>query len=438
MSKIAVIGTGYVGLVTGTCFADLGNEVTCVDVVREKVEMLRNGHSPIYEPGLEEIIVRNLKAGRLHFTTSYEEALTGAQFVFIAVGTPESEDGSADMQYVKAAAREIGRVAPGRAEEPMAIINKSTVPIGTGDDVGQLVREHCQAGFRFAVVSNPEFLREGQAVLDFMHPDRVILGSDDRAVAERVKELYESLGCPIMVTDIRTAEMIKYASNAILATYISFINEIAFICEGLGADVKEVVQGMGYDKRINPAFLNAGVGFGGSCFPKDVKALAHMAETSNNARPQLLNAVLDINQTARIAFVEKVAKLLGGDLKGKRVGVLGLSFKPDTDDMRESPSIDIVNGLIKMGADVQAYDPIAMEAARKHLDTRVRFCTDAYETAAGADALLLITSWNEFKALDMEKIRENMRQPVLLDGRNVYDPLEMREIGFTYAGVGRR
>jgi UDPglucose 6-dehydrogenase len=426
-----------VGLVTGTCFADLGNDVICVDVVPQKVEMLRQGHSPIYEPGLEEIIVRNLKAGRLHFTTSYEEALKGAQFVFIAVGTPESEDGSADMQYVKAAAREIGRVAPGRAEEPMAIINKSTVPIGTGDVVGGLVRESAPEGFQFAVVSNPEFLREGQAVLDFMHPDRVILGSDDRAAAERVKELYESLGCPIMVTDIRTAEMIKYASNAILATYISFINEIAFICEGLGADVKEVVQGMGYDKRINPSFLNAGVGFGGSCFPKDVKALAHMAEISN-ARPQLLNAVIDINQEARRAFIDKVIKLLGGNVKGKRIGVLGLSFKPDTDDMRESPSIDIVNSLLGMGADVQAYDPIAMEAASKHLDSKVRFCSDAYETAAGADALLLITSWNEFKALDMGKVRESMRQPVLLDGRNVYDPVEMRDLGFTYAGVGRR
>ncbi|MEA2575208.1 MAG: UDPglucose 6-dehydrogenase [Chloroflexia bacterium] len=437
MSKVAVIGTGYVGLVTGTCFADLGNDVICVDVVPQKVEMLRQGHSPIYEPGLEEIIVRNLKAGRLHFTTSYEEALKGAQFVFIAVGTPESEDGSADMQYVKAAAREIGRVAPGRAEEPMAIINKSTVPIGTGDVVGGLVRESAPEGFQFAVVSNPEFLREGQAVLDFMHPDRVILGSDDRAAAERVKELYESLGCPIMVTDIRTAEMIKYASNAILATYISFINEIAFICEGLGADVKEVVQGMGYDKRINPSFLNAGVGFGGSCFPKDVKALAHMAEISN-ARPQLLNAVIDINQEARRAFIDKVIKLLGGNVKGKRIGVLGLSFKPDTDDMRESPSIDIVNSLLGMGADVQAYDPIAMEAASKHLDSKVRFCSDAYETAAGADALLLITSWNEFKALDMGKVRESMRQPVLLDGRNVYDPVEMRDLGFTYAGVGRR
>ncbi len=438
MSKIAVIGTGYVGLVTGTCFADLGNHVTCVDIVPEKIEKLKKGQSPIYEPGLEEIIQRNYKAGRLQFTTSYEEALQGTEFVFIAVGTPESPDGSADMRYVEMAAQTVGKTAPGRAVEPMAIINKSTVPIGTGDVVGSLVREGCGAGFQFAVVSNPEFLREGQAVHDFMNPDRVILGSENRPVAERVKELYESLRCPVMVTDIRTAEMIKYASNAILATYISFINEIAFICEGLGADVKEVVQGMGYDKRINAQFLNAGVGFGGSCFPKDVKALAHMAAISSNAKPQLLHAVLDINTEARNAFVDKAVRMLGGEIKGKRIGVLGLSFKPDTDDMRESPSIDIVNGLIEKGAEVQAYDPIAMQAARDHLDKRVKFCTDAYETAAGCDALLLITSWNEFKALDMEQIKASMRRPILLDGRNLYDPEEVRAMGFTYAGVGRR
>lgn len=438
MSKIAVIGTGYVGLVTGTCFADLGNHVTCVDIVSEKIEKLKKGHSPIYEPGLEEVIQRNYKAGRLEFTTSYEEALQGTEFVFIAVGTPESPDGSADMRYVEAAAHTIGETAPGRAVEPMAIINKSTVPIGTGDVVGNLVLEGCGPDFQFAVVSNPEFLREGQAVHDFMNPDRVILGSENRPVAERVKELYETLGCPVMVTDIRTAEMIKYASNAILATYISFINEIAFICEGLGADVKDVVQGMGYDKRINAQFLNAGVGFGGSCFPKDVKALAHMAAASSNAKPQLLQAVLDINNEARHAFVDKTVRMLDGDITGKRIGVLGLSFKPDTDDMRESPAIDIVNGLIERGAAVQAYDPIAMTVAREHLDKNVKFCMDAYETAAGCDALLLVTAWNEFKGLDMEQLKGTMRRPVLVDGRNLYDPDELREMGFTYVGVGRR
>ncbi len=435
MSQIAVIGTGYVGLVTGTCFSDLGNTVTCVDVVQEKVDKLKRGESPIYELGLEEMIQRNMKAGRLDFTTSYEDALKDAEFVFIAVGTPESPDGSADMRYVEAAARKIGQVAPGRSGQPLIIINKSTVPVGTGDVVGELVRKEVPEGFKFAVVSNPEFLREGQAVLDFLHPDRVVLGSDDRWAAERVRELYEPLASPIVVTDIRTAEMIKYASNAILATYISFINEIALICENLGADVKEVAQGMGYDKRINAQFLNAGVGFGGSCFPKDVKALAHMAE-NGHARPQLLNAVLEINMDARRQFVNKVVKMLGDDVQGKRIGVLGLSFKPDTDDMRESPAIDIINMLRDKGAYIQAYDPVAMHVAREWIDG-VEYCLDAYEVAKDADALLLITAWNEFKQLDMAKVRDLMRSPVLVDGRNVYDPKEVRELGFTYAGVGR-
>jgi UDPglucose 6-dehydrogenase len=339
------------------------------------------------------------------------------------------------MQYVEASARAIGKAAPGKAVEPLIIINKSTVPIGTGDLVSRLIREECPPDFEFRVVSNPEFTREGQAVLDFLQPDRVVLGSDDREAAERVRELYEPLDAPVIITDIRTAEMIKYASNAILATYISFINEIAHICDHLGADVKLVAQGMGYDKRINAAFLQAGVGFGGSCFPKDVKALAHMA-ASNSAHPQLLNAVMEINRDARRHFVAKVKKLLGGDLKGKRIAVLGLTFKPDTDDMRESPSIDIINALQKDGAEIQSYDPVGMDNARSILNG-IRFCADAYEAAVGADALLLLTAWNEFKHLDMERIRESMRQPNLLDGRNVYDPIEIRELGFNYAGVGR-
>lgn len=433
---IAVIGTGYVGLVTGTCFADLGNNVVCMDIDEAKVEGLRKGHSPIYEPGLEEMLQRNLKAGRLEFTTSYEHALRGAEFVFIAVGTPESPNGSADMKYVEAAAKSIGTVAPDCSLEPLRIINKSTVPIGSGDQVSSWVRSVSRDGFEFAVVSNPEFLREGQAIFDFLHPDRIILGSEERVAAESVKELYDPLGAPVMVTDLRTAEMIKYASNAILATYISFANEIAFICEELGADVKEVVQGMGYDKRINAQFLNAGVGFGGSCFPKDVKALAHMAE-GGSARPQLLHAVLEINLEARRRFVTKVIRMLGGDVAGKRIGVLGLSFKPDTDDMRESPAIDIIEALTDNGAKVAVYDPVAMDAAKKELHSDVEYCRDAYEAATGSDALLLITAWNEFKQLDMERVRGLMRHCVLVDGRNVYDPQEMSELGFKYAGVGR-
>jgi len=408
----------------------------CVDVDKEKIAKLKRGQSPIYEPGLEEMVQRNIKARRLHFTTSYEDALKEAEFVFIAVGTPESPDGSADMRYMEEAARAIGRAAPGRSCEPLVIVNKSTVPIGTGDLVSRLVRSECPAGFQFVVVSNPEFTREGQAVLDFLQPDRVVLGSDDRAAAERVRELYEPLDAPVIVTDIRTAEMIKYASNAILATYISFINEIAHICDHLGADVKLVAQGMGYDKRINAQFLQAGVGFGGSCFPKDVKALAHMA-ASNKAHPQLLNAVLEINRDARKHFITKVEKLLGEDLNGKVIGALGLTFKPDTDDLRESPALDIISRLVDRGAKIQAYDPVGMENAHKSFDGKVDFCSDAYEAANGADALLLLTAWNEFKRLDMGQLRDLMARPILLDGRNVYDPQEMRDLGFVYAGVGR-
>ena len=435
MSKITVIGTGYVGLVTGTCFADLGNDVVCVDVIKEKIERLKQGISPIYEPGLEEVILRNVKAGRLHFTTDHVEALQGANVVFIAVGTPEAEDGSADMRYVEQAARSVGQVAPGRSEEPLIIVNKSTVPIGTGDLVGHLIRKECPEDFKFAVVSNPEFLREGQALFDFLHPDRIVLGCEERWAGEEVAELYEPLDAPVMVTDLRTAEMIKYASNAILATYISFINEIAWICERFGADVKEVVRGMGYDKRINPQFLQAGVGFGGSCFPKDVKALAHMAEKVSTT-PRILNSVLEVNQMARHLFTEKVEQMLGGHLRGKRIGVLGLSFKPDTDDMRESPAIDIIRGLQERGAKVQAFDPVANEASHAYLDDVV-YCDEAYEAATGADALLLVTAWNEFKQLDMDRLREVMRGTVLVDGRNIYDPVEVRKAGFNYAGVGR-
>ncbi|HST03816.1 MAG TPA: UDP-glucose/GDP-mannose dehydrogenase family protein [Chloroflexia bacterium] len=435
MSKIAVIGTGYVGLVTGTCFADLGNDVVCVDVIEDKVKKLNKGISPIYEPGLEEIIGRNLKARRLHFTTDYELALKGAKVVFIAVGTPEAPDGSADMQYVQQAARSIGKYAPGNAEEPLIIVNKSTVPIGTGDLVGQLIRKECPPGFKLAVVSNPEFLREGQAVFDFLHPDRIVLGSEERWAGEEVAQLYEPLGSPVMVTDLRTAEMVKYASNAMLATYISFINEIALICEKMGADVKEVVRGMGYDKRINAQFLQAGVGFGGSCFPKDVKALAHMAEKVNTT-PYILNSVLTVNQAARDTFAAKVVRMLGGSVHDKKIGVLGLSFKADTDDMRESPAIDIIKSLQAQGASVQAFDPVAMEASRASLDN-VTYCADPYEAAEGVDALLLITAWNEFKQLDVKRLREAMRGSVFVDGRNVYDPIEMRDAGFTYSGVGR-
>ena len=430
MSRIAVAGVNYVGLVTAACFADLGNEVVGIEIMPEKVAKLRSGTSTIYEPGLEEMLQRNLRAGRITFTTDYAEGLDGAEFVFIAVGTPEAPDGSADMSQVQSAARSIGEHASG----DIIVVNKSTVPIGTGDLVSQLVGERIQKGLRYSVVSNPEFLREGAALADFMQPDRVVLGASDREAAERVAMLYEPLHAPTIITDLRTAEMIKYASNAILATRISFMNEVAHICERLGADVKQVAVGMGLDKRIGPRFLDAGIGYGGSCFPKDVKALAHMAESAH-CHPQLLNAVMEINRDARRLFVEKVHEMVG-DLHGKRIAVWGLAFKPNTDDMREAPSLDILAALLEAGATVQAYDPVAMDVARRLFDGVV-FCSNAYEAASGSDAVLLLTEWNEFKQLDMERVRGLMRAAVLIDGRNLYEPAEVRAAGFRYAGVGR-
>src|SRR5512139_950204 len=375
MKNIAVIGTGYVGLVTGTCFADLGNKVTCIDIDERKIQTLSEGRTPIYEPGLEEVIRRNVTAGRLCFTTSYPEGLSDAEYVFIAVGTPSGVDGEADLQYVRMAAATIAEIM----DHPLIIINKSTVPVGTGDWVADIIRKHQPQPIDFAVVSCPEFLREGSALADFTAPDRVVLGSLDREAAEKVAQLHLPLRAPIVVTDLRTAEMIKYASNAFLATRISFINEIANICEALGADVKEVAQGMGYDRRIGHHFLEAGVGFGGSCFPKDVTALAYMAQV-HGTHPQLLQAVMDINYERRKTAVEHVKSMLGGSLKGKTIGVLGLAFKPNTDDMRDAPSIDITNDLSTEGAAVRTYDPVAMDVARGILPA-VEMFNDPYEMA---------------------------------------------------------
>ncbi len=432
MRRIAVIGTGYVGLVTGACFADLGNRVWCVDIDERKISKLKKGELPFFEPGLEEIVRRNQKAGRISFTLSYAEALKEAEFVFIAVNTPQGKEGEADLTYVKAAASGIAR----HLEHPLIIVNKSTVPIGTGDFVADIVREYApDPEIPFWVVSNPEFLREGSAVHDFMNPDRIVLGSNDREAAEKVAELYAPLGAPIIITDLRTAEMIKYASNAFLATKISFINEIANICEALGADVQVVARGMGLDHRIGPEFLGAGLGWGGSCFPKDVRALEYMAAT-HGCHPQLLRAVIDINQDRRRRVVHKIRELLGGSLRNRVVGILGLAFKPNTDDMREAPSIEIIHMLQHEGARVKAYDPAAMENARAILKD-VEFVDDPYQVAEGADAVILVTEWNEFKQLDMKRIRDSMRTPILFDGRNIYDPEKMRELGFIYRGVGR-
>ena len=430
MRNITVIGTGYVGLVTGTCFADLGNQVVCLDIDETKIETLNNGGIPIYEPSLEEVVRRNVKAGRLSFTTSYEEGLKDAEFVFIAVGTPEGVDGEADLRYVRMAARSIAGVM----DHPVIIINKSTVPVGTGDWVADIINRHKKADIEFAVVSNPEFLREGSAISDFLNPDRVVLGSLDREAAEKVARLYLSLRAPIMITDLRTAEMIKYASNAFLANRISFINEIANICEALGADVKEVAVGMGYDKRIGHHFLDAGVGYGGSCFPKDVKALAHMAAI-HGRHPQLLRTVMEINHHQRRLIVRKLRALLES-LQDKTVGLLGLAFKPNTDDMRDSPAIEIAHLLMNEGALVKGYDPVAMGVAIRMLPD-VKLAGDPYDLADGCDAVVILTDWNEFKNLDMARLKTVMRQPKMVDGRNIYEPETMKALGFTYRGIGR-
>ncbi len=432
MKNICVIGVGYVGLVTGTCFADLGNRVCCLDINAERIEGLKKGIMPIYEPGLAEMVKRNVQAGRLSFTTSYEEAINGlpAEFIFIAVGTPEGVDGEADLRYVRMAAESIADVA----DHPFIVVNKSTVPVGTGDWVADIIRARQKKPIPFAVVSNPEFLREGSAIQDFLNPDRVVLGSLDREAANKVAELHLPLRTTIMITDLRTAEMIKYASNAFLATKISFINEIAAICEALGADVKEVAVGMGYDKRIGRTFLDAGIGWGGSCFPKDVKALAYMASV-HGRHPQLLQAVMDINTDQRRLVVQKVRECLGS-LEGKTIGLLGLAFKPNTDDMREAPSIDITKMLQAEGARVKAYDPVAMPNAGRILQNVV-LAEDPYELAEGCDAVIVVTEWNEFKQLDMERLKRVMRQPVVIDGRNIYEPEMMRAYGFTYRGIGR-
>lgn len=430
MKDICMIGVGYVGLVTGACLADLGNRVVCLDVDAAKIQKLNDGVMPIYEPGLEEIVRRNAAAGRLGFTTDYSAGLKDASLIFIAVGTPAGVDGEADLDHVQAAAEGIAA----HLDHTAVIINKSTVPIGTGDWVAGIVERNKQHDMSFAVVSNPEFLREGSAVHDFLYPDRVVLGSTDRNAAETVAQLYLPLQCPILITDLRTAEMIKYASNAFLATKISFINEISSICERLGADVKVVARGMGLDKRIGPAFLDAGIGWGGSCFPKDVKALTYMAEVSG-CHPQLLKAVSEINRDQRMSVLHKLRALLGS-LEGKTVGVLGLSYKPNTDDMRDAPAVDVIKLLRREGASVRAYDPVATASARRLL-TNVDFRASPYEVAEDADALVVVTEWNEFKQLDMARIKSLMRQPVLIDGRNIYQPEEMKQLGFTYRGVGR-
>jgi UDPglucose 6-dehydrogenase len=431
--NISVIGTGYVGLVTGAGLADFGNDVTCVDVDVRKIEALRNGFIPIYEPGLEKLVRKNVNEGRLSFSTDLADAIQSARAIFIAVGTPPKPDGSADLRYVEEVANTIAQHMNG----PKLIITKSTVPIGTGRMIERIIESHA-TGHKASVVSNPEFLREGSAIEDFMRPDRVVVGASDAESAEMMKEIYaplHSLEIPFVVTNVESSELIKYASNGFLATKITFINEIAAVCEKVGANVQDVARGMGLDSRIGPKFLQAGPGFGGSCFPKDTSAMADIARRQGYEF-QIMEAVLRVNDAVKLRMIDKIVDAVGGDANGKVIGVLGLAFKPETDDMRDSPTIPIIKGLQKRGAAIRAFDPQAMENSRTIFND-ITYCTDAYDTAVGADALVLATEWNEFRALNFERIHKALRRPVLVDLRNVYEPHRMRALGFTYTSVGR-
>lgn len=428
--KVCMIGTGYVGLVSGTCFAEIGHEVVCVDNDKEKIEILKKGGIPIYEPGLEEMIARNVKAGRLDFTTSIADGVTRSLFLFIAVGTPPKDDGEPDLSSVEKVAEEIGAAM----NEYKIIIEKSTVPVQTGKWVRTVLERFSKKVHDFDVASNPEFLREGSAIGDFLHPDRVVLGVESDKARNKLLELYEPIDAPKIVTDIASAELIKHASNAFLSTKISFINALSVICEKSGADVLKVAEGVGLDKRIGRDFLNAGVGFGGFCFPKDIKAFISIASKLGYDF-RLLQEVENINEEQMMGAVKKVEHMLW-NLKEKKIGVLGLAFKPNTDDMRFAPSITIINELQKRGARIKAYDPVSMKRA-KTIMPDIEYCDDAYSVARDVDALLLVTEWDEFRSLDMVKIKELMRQPVFFDGRNVFDPDDMKKLGFIYAGVGR-
>ena len=430
---IAVIGTGYVGLVTGACFAEFGVEVTCVDVDESKIERLKNGIIPIYEPGLDKIVEKNAADGRLRFTTDIAAAVREALVVFLAVGTPPKDDGSPDMSYYQQAAKDIAESINGYK----VLVTKSTVPVGTGKWLTQFVSENLKTNTDFGVASNPEFLREGAAIQDFMRPDRVVIGSNEPAAIEVMKELYRPLyliETPIVITSLEAAELIKYAANAFLATKITFINEIANLCDAIGCDVHDVARGMGMDNRIGRKFLHPGPGYGGSCFPKDTRALTTVADQFG-VETRIVDAVIDANERQREAMIPKIEKLVG-DLSGKRIGILGLSFKPETDDMRESPATDIINMLVKGGASVCAFDPVAMDEA-KHVLPHIEYAHDEYAAINGADALVIVTEWNQFRALDMDKVRSLLKTPKIADLRNIYEPSDMRELGFEYIGVGR-
>jgi len=430
---IAVIGSGYVGLVTGACFAEFGVDVACVDVDADKIAQLSRGQATIYEPGLDQLLQKNLQAGRLKFTTDLHSAVEPASVIFLAVGTPPKSDGSADLSFVDNAARGVAA----HIHTYKVVAMKSTVPVGTGKRLTALIRNHLPKPVDFSVVSNPEFLREGAAIGDFMRPDRVVIGSNDERATELMRELYRPLyliETPFVITTVEGAELTKYAANAFLATKISFINEIANLCEKVGCDVHQVARAVGMDRRIGSKFLHPGPGFGGSFFPKDTRALSVIARQYGSPAT-IVDAVIDVNDRQRKSMLPKIEKILGG-LPGKRVAVFGLSFKPETDDMRDAPSVDIIRGLLEAGASVVAYDPVAQTEAEKQLP-KIEYADDEYAAATGADVLVFITEWNQFRALDMERIHKLMRKPNIADLRNIYEPADMRELGFNYVGVGR-
>jgi UDPglucose 6-dehydrogenase len=429
--NICVIGTGYVGLVTGCVFSDLGNEVICVDKDPEKIAMLERGEMPIYEPGLEELVKRNVEDRRLFFTQDLGDAVEHSDVVFICVGTPPMESGDPDMSYVQEAAKGIAR----SLNRYKVIVNKSTVPVGTGNMVREIIETNRRRNVDFDVVSNPEFLREGSAIKDTLEPDRIVIGAPNQVVAMKILELYAPLERPMIITDVASAEMIKYASNAFLATKISFSNSIANICEAVGADVLQVIKGMGADHRIGAAFLNAGLGYGGSCFPKDSSALARTAE-KHGYDFKLLKAVIEVNKEQPNRFLDRLRTAVGGAFEDKSFGVLGLAFKPNTDDMRDAKSVDIIARLLTEGAHVKAYDPISIENTRR-IFPHICYAKNAYEAAEEADALIIVTEWNEFKLLNMERIKGLMKTPLIFDGRNIYDPLKLRRLGFEYHCIGR-
>ena len=429
--QLCVIGAGHVGLVTAAVFADLGNEVICLEIDPAKVAALRGGRAPIYEPGLQEMIERNLGEGRLAFTTNYGEAIPSAEVIFICVDTPPGPGGSTDLSRVEAAARGIAR----HLRDQQLVVNKSTVPVGTGDFVRQILEENCAPGVSFEVVSNPEFLREGSAIADSLRPDRIVIGCRNHAVATKLLELYAPLERPMLITDVNSAELIKHASNSLLATKVSFVNCIADLCEEVGADVAQVVKGMAADARIGPDFLSPGLGYGGSCFPKDTEALAGAAAASGYDF-HLLKSVIGVNRERIPRFLARMEKTLG-QLSGKTIAVLGLSFKPNTDDIREAKAIELVGALRAKGASVRAYDPAAMENARRVLPD-LAYCASPYEAARGADALVIATEWNEFKLLNLERLRGLLRRPLIFDGRNIYSSELMAKLGFEYVSIGRK